>query len=49
MLIEKSMVQYNAFMGTVSTEGAVTTSIKLVDAPRSQPSADASEVWTGND
>ena len=31
LIIEKSMVKMDAFMGTVSNEGATTTTIKLFD------------------
>ena len=31
LIVEKSMVKMNAFMGTVSTEGTTTTTIKLID------------------
>jgi hypothetical protein len=53
LIVEKSMVKYNSFMGTVSNESTTTTTIKLVDrealeravaspAPAQQP-----QVWTG--
>ena len=55
LIVEKSMVKYNSFMGTVSNETTTTTTIKLVDkealerAVASQPPAQPREVWTGGD
>jgi len=31
LIVEKSMVKYNSFMGTVSNENTTTTSIRLID------------------
>lgn len=36
LIIEKSIVKFNAFLGTVSNEGSTTTTIKLVDPAKAQ-------------
>lgn len=54
LIVEKSMVQYNAFMGTVSNDSTTTTTIKLIDkealdrALASPAPAKPVEVWTGS-
>lgn len=53
LIVEKSMVKYNSFMGTVSNENTTTTTIKLVDhealerAVATPAAAQPQEVWTG--
>lgn len=53
LIVEKSMVKYNGFMGTVSNESTTSTSIKLFDkeavdriTSTSSPEP-AAVVWTG--
>lgn len=54
LIVEKSMVKYNSFMGTVSNENTTTTTIRLIDretferanTPAPAP-AKPQEVWTG--
>ena len=55
LIIEKSMVKYNSFMGTVSNENTTTTTIKLIDQgvleramSRNEPQKSA-KVWTGDE
>ena len=52
LIIEKSMVKYNSFMGTVSNENTTTTTIKLIDKESFERATSASpaqprEIWTG--
>ncbi len=54
LVVEKSMVKFNSFTGTVSNHTTTTHKIKLVDLNRleraSQPSSQSAqrEVWTGS-
>jgi type IV secretion system protein VirB7 len=53
LIVEKSMVKYNSFMGTVSNENTTTTTIKLVDrealerAIATPAPAQPPQAWTG--
>lgn len=52
LIVEKSMVKYNSFMGTVSNENTTTTTIKLVDREALEravaaPAPVQPQAWTG--
>ncbi len=52
LIVEKSMVKYNSFMGTVSNENTTTTTIKLVDREALEravaaPAPAQPQPWTG--
>lgn len=54
LIVEKSMVKYNSFMGTVSNESTTTTTINLVDKEALERAlapahARPQEVWTGTE
>lgn len=52
LIVEKSMVKYNSFMGTVSNESTTTTTIKLIDKEALERAtapavAQPQPTWTG--
>lgn len=52
LIVEKSMVKYNSFMGTVSNDSTTTTTIRLIDKESFERAtapapAKPQKVWTG--